>query len=313
MHRKLMTGISPSETFELACVRAELGNYERAINQVEDIWRKRDKTSSKCISNINNRVIQLLDNLEAKSAGVHTERVLKIAFEGNNKTAPSPAVPDIIKRGFGLFDKGKSAQATKYLQMAWNKRPSTDEPNEKLKLGWYLARSRCWAGNYAKAIPVLDSISRLNTTKGPPSQDHIKTLPALSQLNYGDIGLAKQNAQVIFTKYKTRKILLMGFDCHQADILLRAIAQEEYYPQKCKKAFEIWEEIYKNGKNLPLDTAGHHKKQLEYHAAAGIKLADSYESWRRGNGEVSWQKADNFREQAAQLQERGSAKSYSRN
>ncbi|KAL9622894.1 MAG: hypothetical protein Q9160_002820 [Pyrenula sp. 1 TL-2023] len=262
--------------FELACVRVELEKYDRAINQLEEIWRKRYNISPKCISDVNDGVIQLLDDLEAKNRGSHVEQVLKIAFEGNSKTAPSPSVSAIAKRGFSLYDKGKSGKATKYLQLAWNKSSPADKPNEKLKLGWYLARSRCYADNFAKALPLLNTISQLPDTKGPPSKDKIKTLLALAQLKTGDIVTAKDNAQTVFNKHKTKKILPEALDCYQADILLHAIAQEGHYVGKYTNAVKIWEEVYNDGTKLPLDAAVHHGKQLKYHAAAGWKLADEY-------------------------------------
>ncbi|KAL9105654.1 MAG: hypothetical protein Q9227_009203 [Pyrenula ochraceoflavens] len=288
--------------FDLACVKAEQGRYDRAIDQLGYVWPYRHHASDDCIKEMNSGVINLLESFEKQGKSPNAESVLQIICKGNEALLPQ-LMRDLIAFGQRLHNDGKSKQAVKYLRTAWMATPTQSSPvraEERLSYGWAYVLNLYYVGH---PVPESDlkSMLKLCSTQTNPNKFHIKALLAHSQLNAKNFSLAKQTAQEVYNQYKTTTILpFQGY--HHADTLIRAIAMEEFYDGKWTKAETIWKEVFEKARKLPLGSGnGHNKHQLEYHAETGLLLAKQWNLRRKSRGQTASPRANTIKKEAEKL------------
>lgn len=287
--------------FNLACVRIELGRYSDAIDQLNQVWPRRHRAFSEYIEEMEAEIARILENLEQQEEGAWADLVLKTVI-GSDRNVSRYLVGAMADIGLRLHKESQNDRGIEYIRTAWTISSSRGLSDESLSLGWSLACSLCQAKGFDAAKDVLKNLLKFSDTETYPSKHQVKALFAYTQFVTGEFRQAKQTAQNTYDQHKAKHIL-RSHGHHHADTLILATLKEKYYKGKWKTTVDVWNQIYKNARNLPLASSGD-RDQLEHHATTGIKLAQEWRRWRRTRGQPDAPGADKVKRQAHKLRER---------
>lgn len=261
--------------FKAVPVLVEQGSCDNAVKELSSVWRKRQDASDKCIAEIESEMVDLFESFKRQNREDCGIKALRIVCQ-SDRALSDPLVRLMMEEGLRFYDSDRYAEAIDLLQTALASISLiAPPPQEQLKIGWALAFSYCHMKHHKAAAPVLENILPLSDAQTEPSEYCLKALLGSVQLTGNQPTPARKNAQDVWDKHKTQNILPFP-NYHQADTLIRAIAQDKYEEGKWKKARDIWNEVYKNAKRLCSEPNA--ADQVECHIATGEELAERWRS-----------------------------------
>lgn len=149
---------------------------------------------------------------------------------------------------------------------------------DQLWLRYYPGCSVNWSTGrlgQAECAAILEPVVMSFDAK-PQIEYRLRALLAHVQLSQNRLAPSRQNAQIVYDKYRTRNIF-PSFEYHHVNTLLRAIALGPPHSGRWGNASGIWNLVYKYAKGLREDPDN--RPQVEQHAATGRLLAEMWTFW----------------------------------